>query len=143
MFWDENRLWLGSAGLKCENSVPKFERESHSSHWGSPIDPKLCKPSSYVHQKSHIPGHLLRRPPLVHLIIHMTQIPYIRCIYGISGREVTRYTVIYGAYIRFWPTLHISIVYTWFWPTLHKWLHGSYKCIYKDSYKCIYLYIQR
>jgi hypothetical protein len=28
-----------------------------------------------------------------------------RCIYGIFGREITKYTVIYGAYIRFWPTL--------------------------------------
>jgi hypothetical protein len=30
---------------------------------------------------------------------------YIRCIYGIFGREMTKYTVIYGVYIRFWPTL--------------------------------------
>jgi hypothetical protein len=30
---------------------------------------------------------------------------YIRCIYGIFGREITRYTVIYGVYIRFWPIL--------------------------------------
>jgi hypothetical protein len=33
---------------------------------------------------------------------------YIRCIYGISGRVITKYTVIYGVYIRFWPTLNIS-----------------------------------
>ena len=32
---------------------------------------------------------------------------YIRCIYGIFGREITKYTVIYGVYIRFWPTLRI------------------------------------
>ena len=31
----------------------------------------------------------------------------IRCIYGIFGREITKYTVIYGVYIWFWPTLHI------------------------------------
>jgi hypothetical protein len=30
---------------------------------------------------------------------------YIRCVYGIFGREITIYTVIYGVYIRFWPTL--------------------------------------
>jgi len=30
---------------------------------------------------------------------------YIQCIYGIVGREITKYTVIYGEYIRFWPTL--------------------------------------
>jgi hypothetical protein len=26
-------------------------------------------------------------------------------IYGIFGREITKLTVIYGVYIRFWPTL--------------------------------------
>jgi hypothetical protein len=30
---------------------------------------------------------------------------YIRFIYGIFGRESTKYTVIYDVYIRFWPTL--------------------------------------
>jgi hypothetical protein len=38
----------------------------------------------------------------------MARIMYIRCIYGISGREITEYTVIYGAYIRFWPTVNIT-----------------------------------
>jgi len=33
----------------------------------------------------------------------------IMCIYGVFGRETTKYTVIYGAYIRFWPTLDMSI----------------------------------
>ena len=28
-------------------------------------------------------------------------------VYGIFGRELTKYTVIYGVYIRFWPTLLI------------------------------------
>jgi hypothetical protein len=32
---------------------------------------------------------------------------YIRYIYGILGREIIKYTVIYGVYIRFWPTLHM------------------------------------
>ena len=30
---------------------------------------------------------------------------YIWCVYGIFGRKNTKYTVIYGVYIRFWPTL--------------------------------------
>jgi len=33
---------------------------------------------------------------------------YIRCIYGTFGREITKYTVIYGVYIQFWPTLCMS-----------------------------------
>jgi uncharacterized protein with PQ loop repeat len=32
---------------------------------------------------------------------------YIWCIYGILVREITKYTVIYGAHIRFWTTLPI------------------------------------
>ena len=30
-------------------------------------------------------------------------------IYGIFGREITKYTVINGVYIRFWPTLLIRL----------------------------------
>ena len=30
-------------------------------------------------------------------------------IYDIFGREITKYTVIYGVYIRFWPTLIIVL----------------------------------
>ena len=30
---------------------------------------------------------------------------YIRCIYGIFGREITKYTVIYGVHVRFYQTL--------------------------------------
>jgi len=29
-------------------------------------------------------------------------------VYGIFGRKITKYTVIYGVYIRFWPTLHVK-----------------------------------
>jgi len=32
---------------------------------------------------------------------------YIRCVYGNFGREITKYTVIYGVYIWFWPTLNM------------------------------------
>jgi len=31
----------------------------------------------------------------------------VRCIYGVFGREITKYTVIYGAYVRFWSTPYI------------------------------------
>ena len=30
---------------------------------------------------------------------------YMRCIYGVISRELTKYTVIHSVYIRFWPTL--------------------------------------
>ena len=41
------------------------------------------------------------------LYVRLARTVYIRCIYGIIGRETIDYTVIYGAYIRFWPTLLI------------------------------------
>jgi len=34
---------------------------------------------------------------------------YIQCIYGIFGREITKYTVTYGVYIQFWPTLNMCV----------------------------------
>jgi hypothetical protein len=30
---------------------------------------------------------------------------FIRCIYSVYGREITKYMVLYGVYIQFWPTL--------------------------------------
>jgi len=33
---------------------------------------------------------------------------YIRCIYDIYSKEITMHMVIYGADIRFWPTINIS-----------------------------------
>ena len=33
---------------------------------------------------------------------------YMRCVHGVFGREITRNTVYYGVYIRFWPTLNID-----------------------------------
>jgi len=44
---------------------------------------------------------------VVHLFIGLARTIYIRCVYGVFGREITIYTVIYGVYIRFWPTLLI------------------------------------
>ena len=35
---------------------------------------------------------------------------YIWCIYGIFGREIAKYTVIYGVYLQFRPTLHFMIL---------------------------------
>jgi len=36
---------------------------------------------------------------------------YTLYIYSNYGRELTKYTFIYGVYIRFWPTLHVSNVH--------------------------------
>ena len=34
---------------------------------------------------------------------------HVQCIHGAFGREITKYTVTYGADIRFWPTLHVQL----------------------------------
>jgi ribosomal protein L40E len=37
---------------------------------------------------------------------------HIRCIlYGIFGRNIAKYTVIYGEFVRFWPTLDILLIH--------------------------------
>ena len=43
------------------------------------------------------------------LFLYILWCVYIWCIYGIFGRLITKYTVIYSAYIRFWPTLPITL----------------------------------
>jgi hypothetical protein len=42
------------------------------------------------------------------LLLGLARTIYIWCIYGIFGRELTKYTVIYGVYIQFWPTLYVT-----------------------------------
>ena len=48
-----------------------------------------------------------RREPITNLLLGLARTIYIRCIYGMFGREIIKYTVIYGVYIRFWPTLQM------------------------------------
>ena len=75
------------------------------------------------------------RTIFLYVYIGLARTIYIRCIHGIFGREITKYTVIYGVCIRSWPTLRIYgvhtvflagkspnkrsyTVYIRFWPTL-------------------------
>ena len=51
-------------------------------------------------------------------------------MYGIFGKEITKYTVIYNVHIRFWPTLHniyTVIVHIRFQPTLQS-IQGGGRC---------------
>jgi hypothetical protein len=43
-------------------------------------------------------------------IYRLARTTYVRCICGDSGREITKYKVMYGVYIRFWRTLYIFTV---------------------------------
>ena len=51
----------------------------------------------------HDPGNSLSH----HFSVGLARTIHPRCIYGIFCREITKYMVIYGVYIRFWPTLRI------------------------------------
>ena len=54
--------------------------------------------------------HPVYRGAQDNILIGLAKTIHIQCIYSNFGREITKYTVIYGVYIRFWPTLHINIV---------------------------------
>ena len=49
---------------------------------------------------------------MFNVIVGLARTIYIRCIYGIFCRDFIKYTVIYGVYIRFWPTLQTLHVRT-------------------------------
>ena len=66
--------------------------------------------------------------PSVRSYVGLARTIYIRCIYSVFGREITNYTVIYSAYIRFWPTLCMYGVCSQLWPTLFTYgvcIHAS------------------
>jgi len=79
LFWDEKRPWLGRGGLKCGNSVPKFELDFCPDHWGGPFGPKPHEPSSYIIQtwfaskKSHFRTSALLTPSARVNILHFTK----------------------------------------------------------------------
>jgi len=66
------------------------------------------------------------------LFVGLARTIYIRCIYGIFGREITKYTVINGVYIRLWPTLpiqHLHVGCCWS-KEAHMFVAGLAKTIY-------------
>ena len=66
----------------------------------------LTHPHPYPHLHPHPCLH--PRP-----YVGLARTIYIRCIYGTFGRKISKYTVIYGVYIRFWPTLPIRPHFSW------------------------------
>ena len=53
---------------------------------------------------------------------------YIQCTYGIFGREIIIHTIIYGATIRFWPTLYVRCIFSIFGRKIiiHSVIYGVY-----------------
>jgi len=59
------------------------------------------------------------------LCVRLARAIYIRCMYGICGRKITTYTVIYSVYEWFWPTLLVCIECRRFKAALQKsWEFG-------------------
>ena len=74
------------------------------------LHPLDCNPNGCA-DMSHLPRCAQEQQATRHshevTSIRLARTIYIRCIYGISGREIIKYTVVYGVYTRFWPTLHM------------------------------------
>ena len=106
MFWTSMTmetskiLHFQNCTSNCSNSLRVLELSQTSSNPCSQKieldNPGLCW--SMVHVSPWCLAEYRKHAGLARTI-------YIRCIYGIFGRIITKYTVIYGAYIRFWPTL--------------------------------------
>jgi len=67
---------------------------------------------------------------------------YKRIIYSIFGREIIKYTVIYGVYIQFWPTLCIHRICIWFRSTLTirlSWGLHSMMCVWPIWYLSLWI----
>ena len=77
---------------------------------------------------------------------------YIRCIHGVFGREITKYMVIYGVYIRSWPTrlmirvgqnhtfIGIYGVYTEFLAGKSPFIRSYTVCIYGPGQPYLWTY---
>jgi len=76
--------------------------------------PRECSSSLSVRQQRVVPVLLGRKVGWWGCCLHasflgLARTIYIRCTYGIFGLEITKYTVYIYVYIRFWPTLIISL----------------------------------
>ena len=82
----------------------------------------------------------------MHVCTGLARTLYIRCVYGVFGREITKYTVKYGAYIRFWPTLCMyhyicaQEIYIWLWHTLPAFFAPFFNGIFWPPCR-LYIYI--
>ena len=63
--------------------------------------------SSFDSSDPHCFTHLKQPCATEVTCVGLAKTIYIQCMYGNFGREITKFTVIYGVYIRFWPTLHV------------------------------------
>ena len=117
IFWPFCDFWtVQSTVPSCTiRTVPKFQNDGLTpSFTASTVRPYFDGP--YRHTVIAQPCKYYNMVNIIRIScvcdvaasLGVARIIYIRCIYGIFGREITKCTVIYGAYIRFWPTLCIT-----------------------------------
>jgi hypothetical protein len=98
----------GTAGLHIMHEMPLRDAivKAFNTHG---VFVHMCRPATLpppqVAREKHCKMPL--QDAIVKTFIGLARTIYIRFIYGIFGREITKYTVIYGVYVRFWPTLDI------------------------------------
>jgi len=71
----------------------------------------MLRTASRVHFGPKFGTHEFAKSPFRTICVGLARIIYIRYIYGIFGKEIIKYTVIYGVYIQFWPTLNMRTSY--------------------------------
>jgi hypothetical protein len=76
------------------------------------------------------------RLPTRYSFLGLSRTKYIRCLYGIFGREITKCTDIYGVYIRFWPTLLFLITYSFVQRT-YSFLQAALMFLCTTTCKCV------
>jgi len=74
-------------------------------YWGCATDTKASDLVLHCHRGTSFVRDRARCLQFT-IYLRLARTIYIRCIYGIFGRGITTYTVIYGGNIQFWPTLN-------------------------------------
>jgi hypothetical protein len=80
------------------------------SHMSTKYESCACTSCVSISCTNHVRMHTICGiyKPAEHYLgacVGLTRTIYIQCVYGIFGREITKNTVIYGVYMRFWQNL--------------------------------------
>jgi hypothetical protein len=82
----------------------------------------------------------------IHTYLGLARTIYIRCIHGIFGREISKYTVIKSVCIRLWPALHMLQLWARHihhrLQTTHVWLADTVMHVYVHAYAHLHMDMQ-
>jgi hypothetical protein len=63
-----------------------------------------------------------------HMVIGLVRTIYIRCTYGIVGREITKYAGMYGAYMQGWTEPSNTVYTRYCWQGNYQ-VYGHVRCV--------------